>query len=53
MKTYKLTLFTACGDVIDSTNINADSHLEARKVAQNILRYQGLRGYNFKINKID
>jgi hypothetical protein len=53
MKTFKLTLFTACGDVIDSTKINADSHLEARKIAQNILRYQGLRGYNFKINKIN
>ena len=53
MKTYKLTLFTAFGDVVDSTKIHADSHLEARKVAQNILLYQGLRGYNFKINKIN
>jgi hypothetical protein len=53
MKTFKLTLFTACGDVIDSTKIHADNHLEARKVAQNILRYQGIRGRKFKINKID
>jgi hypothetical protein len=51
MSEYKLTLFTSFGDVIDSTKIHANSHVEARKIARNILMYQGLTRYKFKLKK--
>lgn len=50
MKEYKLTLYTPCGDVIDTTKVHADNKAEAHKIVKRFLMYQGLSKRAYKIS---